>query len=287
MGNNSDYLVSAATKKATRRISSAARKTVKACMDFIDSKTRSDLTVADPIESDGFGLNLEINNLTCTVCCYDCLYCSFGPKTCITNCRNMHVNPYSLYNAVGRKLDILIREGKNIDTITLAPHGEPTLDCNLADQIRMLRQFGYKIAVVSNSAHIWNDRVKENLMFADIVSLKVDTVDEEIWLKLNRPHPRLSLDLILQGIREFSAMFTGKLITGTMLVKNINDSVTALRETVSFLKEFPRDTSHFFLSASALYGSERHRILVPEKDSILKIREYLEGNIAEYRISGL
>lgn len=58
---------------------------------------------------------------------------------------------------------------------------------------------------------------------ADLVSVKVDSVHEDAWRKINLPHRDLSLDKILQGIREFARDFDGTLITDTMLIAGIND----------------------------------------------------------------
>ena len=73
---------------------------------------------------------------------------------------------------------------------------------------------------------------------ADWVSLKVDCVEEELWRRLDRPHGRLSLAHVLEGVAEFAAAYTGHLVTETMLVAGMNDApdhVRALAELLSRL----------------------------------------------------
>jgi len=139
---------------------------------------------------------------------------------------------------VERKIEQAEMVKEHIDFLTFVPDGEPTLDVNLGKEIDMLKHSGNKIAVITNSSLIWRDDVKEELTHADLVSLKIDTVDERAWRRINRPHPALKLPEILEGILDFADMYRGELITETMLVKGINDGETLLEETADFLSRF-------------------------------------------------
>ena len=68
------------------------------------------------------------------------------------------------------------------------------------------------MAVISNSSLLDNRMVVENLLDADLVSLKIDSVDRDIWKKINRPHRKLQLDTILNSILEFTHNFRLSLI---------------------------------------------------------------------------
>ena len=87
--------------------------------------------------------------------------------------------------------------GSEIDYITFVPDGEPTLDFNLGKEISLLRTLGKKIAVITNASLIARDDVKEELNEADLVSVKIDTVSNEVWRYTNRPVRKLSLMSIL------------------------------------------------------------------------------------------
>jgi wyosine [tRNA(Phe)-imidazoG37] synthetase (radical SAM superfamily) len=75
-----------------------------------------------------------------------------------------------------------------------------------------------KIAIISNGSFIWRSETKETLKQADWVSLKVDSVDERIWRRINRPHADLDLKTILVGMLEFASEYEGVLTGETMLV---------------------------------------------------------------------
>jgi len=132
---------------------------------------------------------------------------------------------------------VLGRVHQGVDYLTFVPDGEPTLDPALGDTIDALRGFGIPIAVVTNATLLWREEVRARVNRADLVSIKVDSVDEAGWRRINRPHPELDLGAILQGIREFAAGYAGTLISETMLLAGINDSSDSLTAVADFLAE--------------------------------------------------
>jgi wyosine [tRNA(Phe)-imidazoG37] synthetase (radical SAM superfamily) len=70
---------------------------------------------------------------------------------------------------------------------------------------------------------------------ADWVSLKVDAADEALWRRVNRPHPALHFDAILDGMLRFAREYEGELATETMLVQGLNDGDDALEGVAGFL----------------------------------------------------
>jgi len=55
--------------------------------------------------------------------------------------------------------------------------------------------------------------VRKDLLDADLVSVKIDALTEDVWKKVNGPHPGLKLAEILEGIKKFAGVFKGKLVT--------------------------------------------------------------------------
>jgi wyosine [tRNA(Phe)-imidazoG37] synthetase (radical SAM superfamily) len=73
------------------------------------------------------------------------------------------------------------------------------------------------------------------LQKADWVSLKLDSLRDDVWRRCNRPHRALRLNAILDGMLAFAKRYEGMLVTETMLVKDLNDSEEKLREIADFL----------------------------------------------------
>jgi wyosine [tRNA(Phe)-imidazoG37] synthetase (radical SAM superfamily) len=213
--------------------------------DILLDKNLSCRAVYGPVQSRRLGTVLGINNVKPKVCSYNCRYCSSGETSCVTCCSEMCFSPHELYISVNKKLDELYKSGKKVDYILFSGSGEPTLDKELAQEILLLRRLGIKIAVFTNSSLLWNPRIQENLAFADFVSMKVDTVNGDLWTKINRPHKRINYDKVLDGIKSFAVNFTGTLTTETMLLKGYNDNNAEIKGTGDYLNSFNHSVSYF------------------------------------------
>ncbi len=190
-----------------------------------------------PVPSRRLGYSLGVNNIPPKHCSYSCLYCQVGQTTALHINREEYYQPKDLADQVKKKVDAAREKAINIDYITFVADGEPTLDSNLGEEIELFRNFGIKIAVITNASLIWREDVREDLSKADWVSLKVDTVSEEGWHKINRPHGKLKIQEILKGIAEFSGSFQGRLVTESMLLDKINDSEDEITMLSRFLSE--------------------------------------------------
>ncbi len=118
---------------------------------------------------------------------------------------------------------------------------------NLGKEIDLLKPLGIKIAVITNSSLLWDEDVRKDLMNADWVSIKIDTVDEKIWHKIDRPNGKLDLQKILSGIKTFATEFKGILVTETMLVKGINDNVESIESTAELIKQLNPDKAYILV----------------------------------------
>ncbi len=188
-----------------------------------------------PVPSRRLGRSLGINNIPPKVCTYSCVYCQLGRTIKMQVERRAFYEPQEIWQDVQHKVEKVKEVGETIDYLTFVPDGEPTLDVNLGHEIELLKPLGIRIAVITNGSLIWREDVREHLMGADWVSLKVDSTQEEVWRRINRPHRTLQLASILDGMLEFAGAYSGELATETMLVEGVNDSDDRLREVADFL----------------------------------------------------
>ena len=93
------------------------------------------------------------------------------------------------------------------------------------------------IALITNGSLLWRKEIRDDLRAFDFVSVKVDTIREEVWRQINRPDPSLQMEVVLDGIRAFSREFEGTLVTETMLVKGLNDRDDLAEETATFVAQ--------------------------------------------------
>ncbi len=197
-----------------------------------------------PVPSRRLGRSLGINNIPPKICTYSCVYCQLGRTIEMQVEREAFYEPEEILRDVRDKVGKAREVGEPIDYLTFVPDGEPTLDVNLGREIELLRPLGIKVAVITNSSLLWREDVREALMKADWVSLKVDSAREEVWHRIDRPHGALRLDSILDGALEFATEFEGKLVIETMLVEGVNDGGDQIRDVGEFLARLEPATAY-------------------------------------------
>ena len=188
--------------------------------------------VFGPVPSRRLGLSLGINNIPPKHCTYSCVYCQLGRTTNLEIERKIFYDPSAIVRAAADKI-----RRTNPDVVTFVPDGEPTLDLNLGKEISEIKRISnFRVAVLTNASLLFRPDVREDLLNADIVSIKVDAVTEKAWRRINRPHPSLRLSDVLRGIEEFSSLFKGKLISETMLVKGMDKEEDLIAEFLGSIK---------------------------------------------------
>ena len=197
-----------------------------------------------PVPSRRLGRSLGINNIPHKACTYSCVYCQVGRTIHKEIDRRSFYQPDELLRDVSDKIEKAGRKNEPIDYLTFVPDGEPTLDINIGLEINLLRSLGLKIGVITNGSLLWREDVRTDLMKADWVSVKVDSVIEKPWHRLNCPHKTLQLETLLNGILKFAREFKGTLVTETMLVRDINDTVADIEALREFLVILQPDISY-------------------------------------------
>lgn len=200
-----------------------------------------------PIPSRRLGRSLGINNIPPKICSYSCVYCQIGATDFMSIQRKNFFSPEEIYLEVFKKVEQLQSAGERIDYLTFVPDGEPTLDINIGKTIELLKPLGIKIAVITNSSLLWDKNVRKELANADWVSVKIDTVDEKIWHKIDRPNGKLKLEEILCGIKTFASSFRGMLVTETMLVQGINDNAESIKKTADTISNINPDKAYILV----------------------------------------
>lgn len=197
-----------------------------------------------PVQSRRFGRSLGISNIAPKACPYSCAYCPFGDTPCMCVERRHFHGSDALTRVVRSHLDELGRRGEEVDHLTFVARGEPTLDLGLGPSIRRLHGTGRPVAVMTNGALLDHPEVREALSAADRVSIKVDAARPDAWDRVCRPHRRLDLVQIQEGMRAFARSFRGVLVTETVLVEGLNDDEDELRATADFVAALGPSTAY-------------------------------------------
>jgi len=197
-----------------------------------------------PVPSRRLGRSLGINNIPAKICSFSCVYCQLGKTLQMQIKRQSFYPPEQILAEVADKVEEAKQRGERIDYLTFVPDGEPTLDSQLGRAIELLRPLGIRIAVITNTSLMDQAVVREALLLADWVSLKVDAVTESVWRRVDRPQRTLPLATLHAGMLDFAATFRGELATETMMVRDVNDSESEMAQVATFLRQLAPDKAY-------------------------------------------
>jgi len=186
-----------------------------------------------PVPSRRLGFSLGVDITPYKTCTLDCVYCQLGATTDRTVERKNYVPAKAVLNELKTVLD----RGERIDYITFSGSGEPTLNFRIGEMIRRVKEItAIPVAVLTNGTLLYDSVVREELAAADLVVPSLDAGTEAVFQKVNRPHPGLSLEKLVQGTADFTAAFPGKVWLEVMLVRGVNDDKKELAEIARQIK---------------------------------------------------
>ena len=175
-----------------------------------------------PIKSRRLGISLGINLLPGDgkVCTFDCIYCECGFNA-ERRPKQKFPTRTEVAAALEQKLQQMQAEGMAPDVLTFAGNGEPTahpdfaevIDDTLALRDRYFPQA--KVSVLTNGTRIDKTEVFEALKRVDNNIVKLDTVEMDYIIRVDRPVGRYDLPKLLECMRAFE----GHCVIQTMFMK--------------------------------------------------------------------
>ena len=187
-----------------------------------------------PVPSRRLGRSLGIDITPYKTCTFDCVYCQLGRTTERTVQRKEYVpNDLVLAELKG----FLDKSVEDIDCITFAGSGEPTLHSKIGEMIDAIKTMtDVPVVVITNGSLLFLEDVRNDLMNADLVLPSLDAATMPVFRAVNQPHESLKVEQIIEGLRIFREAFEGKFWLEIMIVKGLNDQedeILALLDAVS------------------------------------------------------
>lgn len=180
-----------------------------------------------PVPSRRLGISLGVDLVPQKTCTHNCVYCECGRTTNLTCERREYVPT----DRVIAELDDFLAKGPDLDYVTFAGSGEPTLHAGIGEIIAFIkdRYPHYQVAVLTGSALLADPEVRNALMRADLVVPSLDAVSEEIFMRINRPCPGLTAEGVLAGLLDFAREFHGEIWIEVFIVPGVNDAEEEIR----------------------------------------------------------
>jgi wyosine [tRNA(Phe)-imidazoG37] synthetase (radical SAM superfamily) len=186
-----------------------------------------------PVKSRRLGISLGINLLPPDgkICTFDCLYCECG-----FNAERRTTTPLpsrkEVSTALENKLIEMSREGQLPDVLTFAGNGEPTIHPQFGEIIddTIILRNKYcpeaKVSVLSNATLITREKVFNALSKVDNNILKLDTVDTDYIMSVDRPAMNYDLTSIVERMRAFNgtAVIQTMFMKGSVNGKNLDNT---------------------------------------------------------------
>lgn len=193
------------------------------------------------------------------VCTYDCIYCQIGRTSLKTLQRKEYVPASSILREVQEALRSCTTPP---DYVTISGSGEPTLNERLGEIVRGIKDMSPSpLAVITNGSLLYREEVAEALLEADVVLPSLDAVTPAVFETINRPHPDLRLEQIVEGLKAFRRAFKGKMWLEVLLCRGINDGRAELQALKEVIAEIAPEAVH--LNTVVRPGVEEYAYPVP------------------------
>lgn len=176
-----------------------------------------------PIHSRRLGNSLGINLLPTEkkYCNFNCIYCECGAN--LPGKIGSLSKREDVKNALAEKLKTLHSEGIQVDSITFAGNGEPTIHPDfqgvIDDTIETRNKYfpNAKISVLSNATRICDEKTVNALKKVDNCILKLDSAINETAKAIDRPVGGYSVENTVSLLKQFG----GKFVLQTMFLKGV------------------------------------------------------------------
>ena len=202
--------------------------------------------VFGPVPSRRLGQSLGIDPVTLKTCNWNCVYCQLGRTIPLSNARKEYIPTEEIFSEVEEALNHHQHGG--IDWITFVGSGETMLASNVGILIERIKQITkIPIAVITNGSLLYLPEVRQELLMADAVLPSLDAGNALLYKKINRPHPEVTFERLVGGLKQFRKEFTGKLWIEVMLLQDLNDSEEELKAIACHLMEIQPDEVHILL----------------------------------------
>lgn len=186
--------------------------------------------VYGPVFSRRLGRSLGIDLIPWKTCSFDCIYCECGKTTRLTRERSLFFPAGDIIAA----LDRVLATRPDLDYITFAGSGEPTLSSALGTVIRHIKKTypEYRVAVLTNGSLCGDPDVISDLRPADLIIPTLATAREETFNRIHRPLPGITVTGIIDELIKLRRTFSGKIWLELFLIPGLNTTpseISAIR----------------------------------------------------------
>ena len=162
-----------------------------------------------PFQSRRLGLSLGVDILPkFKLCTYNCVYCEIGSTEKLVSPEYRIKAPPSIN--FRKELKDILKYVPHLNSITFGYNGEPSLNRNLLDFLKITLQVREKIkwtdrkpiiTLFTNSSTLYLDKIRQEVKQFELVLAKLDAATPEDFQRSNNPHPETpKIDSIIKSL---------------------------------------------------------------------------------------
>ncbi|MFC1886335.1 radical SAM protein [Thermodesulfobacteriota bacterium] len=194
-----------------------------------------------PVPSRRFGRSLGVDLTPYKTCSLDCIFCQLGRTTNKTVVRQEYASIESVLNELAEWFET----PEKADYITLSGSGEPTLHSEFGTVLDFIRSHSKIPAVLlTNGTMLHLPEVREAASHADVVKVSLSAWNQSSYEWVNRPHPHLRFDQLIDGQKAFRKHFKGQLWMEVFLVDAINSTPSDVQKIAALAELIQPDRIH-------------------------------------------
>lgn len=188
--------------------------------------------VFGPVPSRRLGVSLGVDLVTPKSCNMNCVFCECGATRELKLKRESFKDIDEVKNEILEAIKIV-----KPDYITFSGSGEPTLSKDLGKIIEWIKSnLEIKVCVITNSLLLEDNEVVKELEKADLIMPTLNSVDNLIFKKINRPSAQIDVSQVMRGLENLSKKYKGKIYIESFIIEGLNDSNEHTEKMAAFLK---------------------------------------------------
>lgn len=180
-----------------------------------------------PVPSRRLGISLGVDLVPPKICSMDCVYCECGRTTELTLERGEYVPTAEVI----RELDDFLAGHPAPDFATFSGAGEPTLHSGIGTILSHLKAaHRAPVALITNATLLDRAEVRRELRDLDVILPSLDSATAAGLRQINRPHPDIRPERIVDGLAAFREEFPGEIWLEIFLLHPFNTSDAELAQ---------------------------------------------------------
>lgn len=189
--------------------------------------------VFGPVPSRRLGVSLGVDLVKPKSCNMNCIFCECGATPKLSTKRES----FKDIKEVEEELKSVLKD-ITPDYITFSGSGEPTLSKDLGKIIKWIKaNTDVKVCLITNGLLLKEDEVIEEILDVDLIIPTLNSVNNEVFHKINRPAESIDVAMLMEGLKKLSASsYKGKIYLETFIIEGLTDRKEDIEKMANFLQ---------------------------------------------------